>query len=152
MTPLTLRRRQTVPSLRSIAAGGRQRDNVQLFLLHGPSCPGCARIAAELAAHRQELEAWGGEVLVLHEEETAFADLPFRQERDPGGRTRRAFGGADADAVIACLDFRGLLMDGWALRHPEPVDWHEVAETARWVAVQEPECGTCVIAPGWDEE
>lgn len=128
------------------------RDNLQLFLLHGPACPDCAQIAAELASHRQEMEAWGGEVLVLRQEDAEFSDLPFHQEHDPGGSVRRAFGGASADAVIACLDFRGLLMDGWALRHPEPVDWHEVAETVRWVAIQEPECGSCVIAPGWDEE
>ena len=42
-------------------------------------------------------------------------------------------------------------MDGWSLRHPDPVDWHEVAETVKWVAVQEPECGACAVLPGWDD-
>jgi hypothetical protein len=68
-------------------------------------------------------------------------------------RTERcaAPGAEDADVVIACLDFRGLLMDGWSLKHTQPVDWHEVIETVRRVACQEPECGTFEIAPGWEE-
>ncbi|MBW3624832.1 MAG: hypothetical protein KY468_15625 [Armatimonadetes bacterium] len=63
---------------------------------------------------------------------------------------RGRYAGSDTDVVLAVIDHRGRLMDGWALAHPEPVDWREVAETARWVAVQEPECGACEVLPGWE--
>jgi hypothetical protein len=102
----------------------------------------------ELLARREELTGWGAAILVLHSEPQGF-NAPLRQSPDPGGATRDRLGGSDADAALAAVDSRGVLMEGWSLRHPEPVDWREVAETLRWTALQEPECGACEVLPGW---
>jgi hypothetical protein len=125
----------------------RQHDLI-LACLHGPGCAACARIAAELHARLEELEAWGAAVLAAAAD--GSFELPLRQAADPDGRLRRELGGNEADAVIAVFERRGVLMEGWALRHPEAVDWREVAETARWVALREPECGTCEVLPGYE--
>lgn|GEM_PF-1958470 len=126
-------------------------SNVLLVILHGPGCPGCTRIAKELCEHRRTWEAWGTRVMVLHAGPKPFLDLPFPQERDPDGATRRRYGGQEADAVIVCLGHGGTYMEGWRLRHREEVDWHEIGQTVRWVAVQEPECATCSIDPVWED-
>jgi hypothetical protein len=128
---------------------GRFSEDLVLLCLHGPACPYCREIAADAAVRRKDWSGWGTELLVLHSEPDGF-DQSFRQLHDPDGATRRRYGGEDADAVAAVIDNRGTLMDGWRLRHPEPVDWREVAETVRWTAVQEPECGACEVLPGWD--
>lgn len=158
MRPLALRRHHPAPFFVTADFDGKAvslrdysfRHDLLLVFLHGPGCVECAILADELLAHRRDWEDWGTALLVLVSDDAPFPDLPFRQGRDPGGAERRRWAG-EADAVIAALDHRLRLMDGWWLRHPEPVDWHEIAETARWVAVQEPECGACEVLPGWDE-
>ena len=159
MKPLRLRRHHPAPrfvvedadkstvALRDYAF----RRDLLLVLLHGPGCPDCARLAEQLVVHREDWEGWGTALLVLHEEAECFSDAFFRQGRDVDGAVRAGYGGPPADVVLAVIEHRGRLMDGWSLTHPEPVDWREVAETVRWVAVQEPECGACEVLPGWDE-
>jgi hypothetical protein len=107
-----------------------------------------------MVQRRDDWEGWQTAALVLHSEPEMFPDLPFRQARDEGAavRTRYAAAGAPADVALAVIEHRGRFMDGWSLAHPAPVDWREVAETVRWVAVQEPECGACAPLPGWDED
>ena len=159
MRPLSLRRHHPAPFFAGTDFDGKAvslrdysfRRDLLLVFLHGPGCADCAGIAAALVAHGRDWEDWGTALLVLVSD-APFPDLPFRQGRDPGGAERRRWAEGDADAVIAALDHRLRFMDGWSLRHPEPVDWREIAETARWVAVQEPECGACEVLPGWDEE
>jgi hypothetical protein len=127
----------------------RFRQDLLLVCLHGPGCLHCTRIACELVRRRPDWEVWGAVLLVLHSQEASF-DLPFCQAYDGGGAVRRRYGG-DAGVALAVIDRRGLYMEGWALRHPEPVDWREVAETVRWTAIQEPECSTCEVLPGWEQ-
>lgn len=128
-----------------------RQQNLLLFLLHGPACADCARIARELADHRAEWERWETTALALHSDPEPFPNLPIPQGYDKGAAIRRRYG-ADADSVaVAAMEHRGRFMDGWRLKHPDPVDWRELTETARWLAIQEPECSTCEIAPGWDD-
>ena len=127
-----------------------RRDMLLLFL-HGPGCPHCSKIAGELAEHRGDWEGWATGLLVVHGELPGFEDAFFRQAHDEGDAVRQRYAPADADVVVAVIDHRARFMDGWSLQHPEPVDWHEVAETVRWVAVQEPECGACEVLPAWDK-
>jgi hypothetical protein len=103
-----------------------------------------------MSEHRADWESWGTVALVLVSDGGPLPDVPFRTGVDPDGAIRSRYAEGDADTVLALLDHRGRFMDGWSLRHPAPVDWHEVAETARWVAVQEPECGACEVLPGWE--
>ena len=158
MRPLTLPRRSAVPEFTSRDESGRRtglqtyrarQRNLLLLLLHGAACAACARIAEELIDRRLEVEEWDSEILVIRSGGEPFP-TSISQALDSEAIAQNAYD-PHSDAVIAVLDFRGRLMDGWSLRHPEPVDWREVTETVRWVATQEPECGTCVIAPGWDE-
>lgn len=161
MIPLTLRRHHPAPAFEVRDMPGdttiRLRDysfrsDLLLFILHGPDCPHCVRIAQEMAERREDWEGWGASLLVLHTGDTPFPDAFFRQGHDEGGATlRRYCMDETAEVAIAVIEHRGRLMDGWSLRHPAPVDWHEVAETVRWVAVQEPECGACHVLPEWDE-
>ena len=127
------------------------RRDLLLVVLHGPGCPHCARTVAELAEHRDDWEGWGTGLLVLHSEPNGFENAFFRQAHDEGDAVRQRYAPAGADVVLALIDHRGRFMDGWSLQHSEPVDWHEVSETVRWVAVQEPECGACEVLPAWDE-
>jgi hypothetical protein len=158
MTPLPLQRHHPAPAFDTKDAVGlpvslrdyRFRRDLLLVLLHGPGCSYCAEILEEMAAHRADWEAWGTAALVLASEDGPLPEGPFRAGHDPDAAIRGRYAGEAADAVLAVVDQRGRLMDGWSLRHPEPVDWHEVAETARWVAVQEPECGACEVLPGWE--
>ncbi|MDR5696441.1 MAG: hypothetical protein QN135_01825 [Armatimonadota bacterium] len=121
-----------------------------LVFLHGPGCAGCVQIASQLVRHWAEWDRWGTGVIVLRSDPSGFSDVPFPQIHDPGGGARQAYGGA-ADAVLACLDHRGRWMAGWTVTHPEAVDWHEVAQTVRWVAIQEPECAACAVEPAWED-
>ena len=157
MKTLSLRRHHPAPPFALTSSQGetvRLRDycfrkDLLLVCLHGPHCSDCTRIVHELIQHRDDWESWGMALLVLHSEKEPFA-VPFRQAQDAGGEVRRRYGGPEADIAIAAIEHRGRLMDGWTLTHPDGVDWHEVAETVRWVAVQEPECGACEVLPGWD--
>ena len=160
MEQLLLRRHHPAPSFALADGEGNKsvalrdynfRRDLLLVCLHGPRCPHCARIAEELGAHREDWEGWGTALLVLHSEPEPFA-LDARQAYDEAGEVRERYGGAGADVAVAVIEHRGRLMDGWRLTHPAPVDWREVAETVRWVAVQEPECGACAVLPGWDDE
>lgn len=159
MIPLTLPRHHPAPPVHARTADGspltlrefRFRHDLLLVMLHGPGCPHCVQLAEEMAAHRNDWEDWGTTALLLQSESGAPMAGPFRVGVDPDGAARRQYaGGKEADAVLAILDHRGRFMEGWALTHPEPVDWHEVAETVRWVAIQEPECGACEVLPGWE--
>ena len=160
MRPLPLRRHHPAPDFSATGDEGAAisrrdysfRRDLLLVCLHGPHCPHCVRIAEEMAAHREDWEGWDTALLVLHSDPEPFPQS-FRQGHDAGGEIRARYARTDeADVVLAVIEHRGRFMDGWSLRHPEPVDWHEVAETVRWVAVQEPECGACAVLPGWDEE
>ncbi|MDR7416652.1 MAG: hypothetical protein QN193_08275 [Armatimonadota bacterium] len=124
---------------------------VLLVMVHGPTCPACGRLIRELLQRVPAYRVWEGEPVVLHSEPDPFLDLPLSQLRDPAGANRRAYGGREAEAVLACVDARGIYWEGWWLRHPDPVDWREVEETVRWVAVQEPECATCTVEPAWEQ-
>lgn len=159
MNPLTLACHHPAPSFEAVSCEGvtlslrdyRFRKDLLLVLLHGPSCPHCVKIVEELASQRAEWEKWDTATLVLQTEEDAEWEAPFRLGTDPEGAVKRRYAGSsDADVVLALLDHRGRFMGGWSLTHPDPVDWHEVSETARWVAVQEPECGACEVLPGWE--
>lgn len=159
MKTLSLRRHHPAPTFALTDASGNAvglrdycfRKDLLLFCLHGPHCPECARIVQKMTEQRDDWESWGTTLLLLHAENEPFS-APFRQAQDAGSAVRRRYGGPEADAVIAVIEHRGRLMDGWTLAHPDPADWHEVAETVRWVAVQEPECGACEVLPGWDED
>ncbi|HVK02291.1 MAG TPA: hypothetical protein VM490_02355, partial [Armatimonadaceae bacterium] len=163
MQPLTAALRRHHPAPDFTLPEVRLRDysfrrDLVLAMLHGPDCSHCARIARELDAQRADREDWGTTLLVLRRDPEPFPDAPGipRQARDADGAVYRRYAGEDdPDAqgvLLLVLDHRGRFMDGWILRHPEPVDWHEVAETVRWVAIQEPECGNCSVLPAWDAE
>jgi hypothetical protein len=159
MKPLPLPRFDPAPSFQATDGEGlpvalrdyRHRHDLLLVMLHGPNCPHCADLLREMNDHRQDWEAWETSLLVLLSEAGAAEATPFRIGYDPDGAIRSRFAGdLNADGVVSVVDHRGRFMEGWSFVHPEPVDWHEVAETVRWVAVQEPECGACEVLPGWD--
>lgn len=159
MNPIPLPRHHPAPLFEAADPHGhplalrdyRFRQDLLLALLHGPGCPHCERIAGEMAEHREGWEKWGTAVLVLQSEADPLPQVPFRIGFDPEGAVRRRYsGGGESDAVLAVIDHRGRLMEGWSLAHPAPVDWGEVERTACWVAVQEPECGACEVLPGWE--
>ncbi|CEK17072.1 hypothetical protein CWRG_01712 [Chthonomonas calidirosea] len=135
MKPIDLPRQHPLPMRHHIRkALGFPQGNLLLLLLHGPACAYCQTIEAQLQERRAIREAWGTQLAVLYEE-TAGIALPKAEE----------------EIALLCLDFRGCFMDGWTLVHPDEVDWQEIEETVRWVAIQEPECGTCYIEPAWQE-
>src|SRR5579875_518686 len=135
MNPIALPRRQPFPMRRQLTQTlGLPQGNL-LLLLHSPTCAHCQTIEAQLQERRSLWEAWGTQVAVLYE-----------------GTAGIVFPKAEAEIALLCLDFRGCFMDGWTLVHPDQVDWHEIEETVRWVAIQEPECGTCSVDPGWEEK
>jgi hypothetical protein len=111
--------------------------------VEGAGCRGCEQLAAETAQRAASWAAWGVEFLLLCE--GAPLPVPARQARDPEGRTR---GGADAVWVV--FDRRGQPVGRWALTHPHRPPWEELDALVRWVGVQEPECGTCVVEPAWE--
>jgi hypothetical protein len=159
MIPLVLSRHAPAPNFELAGENGetialktyRFRLDVLLFALHGPGCLHCVKIVGEMAQHRNDWEAWGTSLLLARLEEKPF-DAPFRQAHDSKGVLRRPYtGDSDADVMIAVLDHRSRFMEGWSLDHPNPVDWREIAETVRWVAIQEPECGACEVLPGWGD-
>ncbi len=159
MKTLPLRPYHPAPRFQLPADGGgcvalddfrSRQQNLLLFLLHGPGCPYCAAIAREMVERRTDWERWETAALVVRSEAEPFPGLP-RQAYDAGGEVRTRYGAPEGAIAVAALEHRGRFMDGWWLIHPEPVDWREIAETARWIAIQEPECSTCEIAPGWDE-
>lgn len=159
MMPIPLLRYHPTPGFSVTSLAGKPvalqdysfRRDLLLVSLHGPNCSFCTQIAEELSAHRDDWESWGTALLVLLSEPGIGFDLPFAQAHDPGGIVRERYSGEASDVMLAVIEQRGRLMDGWSLHHPEPVDWHEIAETVRWVAVQEPECGTCEVLPGYEE-
>lgn len=157
MDPLPLRMRQPAPGFRALTEDGRtttlddfraRQQALLLFLLHGAECPHCAEIAVEMEARRGEWERWGVEALVLRPGGPRHSCTTVAQAVDPEALDR--FGAPEGEIAVAALEHRGQFMDGWHLRHPAAVDWHEIAETARWIAIQEPECSTCGFAPGWE--
>lgn len=159
MKPLPLRRHHPAPPFSVTSLAGEPlaledytfRRDLLLVALHGPGCPFCAQIVEELSAHRDDWEGWDTALLLLLSDPGAGFAFPFLQASDPKGAVRLRYSGAEADVALAVIEHRGRFMDGWSLQHPAPVDWHEVAETVRWVAVQEPECGACEVLPGYDE-
>jgi hypothetical protein len=158
MKPLELARRTTPPDFRLRADSGveltlssyraRQRSLLLIFL-HDSFCAHCREVVEGLVRNREEIESWDFEILLARSGSGRFpVEIPQSADSMQSVKGDYAPG---SDVVLACIDFRGRLMDGWSLNHPEGVDWREVTETVRWVAIQEPECGTCVIAEGWDE-
>lgn len=136
MNPIALPRHRPLPMRpQLLQALGLPQGNLLLLLLHSPTCPHCRTIEAQLQERRSLWEAWGTQVAVPYEVGEGIA-VPKAKE----------------DIAFLCLDFRGCFMDGWTLVHPDEVDWHEIEETVRWVAIQEPECGTCSIEPAWEED
>jgi len=157
MDPLPLRMRQPAPRFQALTEDGRaitlddfraRQQGLLIFLLHGPECPHCAAIAAEMESRRGDWERWGVTALVVTPGGPPHAGTSVAQAVDPRALSR--YGVPDGEIAVAALEQRGQVMDGWHLRHPAPLDWHEIAETARWIAIQEPECSTCGFAPGWE--
>ncbi len=159
MKPLPLRPRRLAPPLvledpsegMAVRPPWTFHRPVLLVMVEGLKCGVCARVVGELAGHAPDYRAWEVEPVVLRADPEPFPDLPVRQLRDPEGATRRAYGGGEAEVVLACLDARGVFWEGWRIPHPDPVDWREVAETVRWVSIQEPECATCSVEPAWEQ-
>jgi len=154
MTPLALRRHHPAPDWALPDVRMRDysfRNDLLLALL--PAGEHGEHIARGLVEHRAKWEGWGTAVLALRRGPEPLADFPFRQAHDAGTVARLYGADHDAgDAILAVLDHRGRFMDGWRVPIGTEPDWHEVAETVRWVAVQEPECGACALAEGWDTE
>lgn len=159
MTSLPLKQHEPAPdfavtSVRSKPLTLRNysfQQDLLLVALHGPNCPFCAEIAAELAAHSDDWESWGVELLALLSDPGPAFNAPFEQGRDVDGVVRLRYSGAVSDVAFAVVERHGRFMEGWSLRHPEAVDWHEVAETVRWVATQDHDCPSCEVLPGYDE-
>ena len=119
-----------------------------LAALHGPRCPDCADLAQEVCRRAEAWELWGVRVLVLRRTEEPFpGQVP--QAQDPGGRTGKTWA-AGADGFLAVVDRRCAEAARWAWDHPQAPEWSQVDEAVRWVGIQEPECGTCVVEPGWE--
>ena len=158
MKPLELARRRFPPDFSLQSDSGnpispesyrRRQQSLFLVILHGPSCPDCAALVNGIALIREEVESWDCDILLIRSEETPFSS-DLVQAADSAECVNGVYA-PGSSAAIACIDFRGRFMEGWSLSHPEHADWREVTETVRWMAIQEPECGTCIIAEGWGE-
>lgn len=160
MTPLPFAQHEPAPDFSVVTFGGKSialhdyklREELLLVALHGPSCPHCTVVADQLAAHRDDWESWGVKMLALLSDTGPAFDSSFDQCRDQNGAVRLRYTKRLADVAVAFIDRRGDFMDGWSLRHPEQIDWHEIAETARWVATQDHECPSCEVLPGYGEK
>ncbi len=159
MTPLQLQRHHPAPAFSLLDPVGQpvlshdtlfQQDQLLVFL-HGSGCDDCLRIAQDLPSHCADWEKWNTALLVVVNGSDAFPDAPGRIACDPHGSARAAFGVAPDEYGWAIVDHRDRFMDGAAAPHPEPMDWHDLAVTAQWVAIQEPECGACEVLPGWGD-
>lgn len=155
MLPLTLRPHHPAPDWTLPEVRMRNysfRNDLLLALL--PAGAHGERVARGLVEHRADWEGWGTAVLALRRDPEPLAGFPFRQAHDAAGAVARLYGvapeGGSGDAVLAVLDHRGRFMDGWRIPEGTEPDWREVAETVRWVAVQEPECGACGVLEGWE--
>ncbi|MCS7235217.1 MAG: hypothetical protein RMM30_04480 [Armatimonadota bacterium] len=115
-----------------------------VLAVEGAGCHGCVQLAAEAVQRAAWWAGWGVELLLLCEGPPL--PVPAHQARDPRGRTR---GGADAVCLV--FDRRGRPAGRWVLTHPHRLPWEELDALVRWVGVQEPECGTCVVEPAWEE-
>ncbi|MCS7172544.1 MAG: hypothetical protein N0A24_03920 [Armatimonadetes bacterium] len=159
MRPLPLHSRRMAPPLVLADPSGSTvvrppwvfHRSVLLVMVHGPACAACAHLVTELLERASAYRTWEVEPIVLRSGPDPFPHPFLRQLQDPTGATRRAYGGGDSEVVLACLDARGIYWEGWRLEHPDPVDWREVSETVRWVAIQEPECATCAAEPAWEQ-
>jgi hypothetical protein len=160
MRPLRLPFREAIPDFAGTAESGEsfslqryrtRQQNLLLMILHDARCEHCREMVEDLSAFRSAIESWDSAILILRTGAAGF-DTPVPQAVDRSALGRLHSEGEAIDTVIAALDFRGRLMEGWSLRHPEQVDWKNIVESVKWVAIQEPECGTCVIAPGWEAE
>ena len=156
MKPLERARRKTPPDFRLRADSGveltlssyrARQQSLLLIFLHDRHCAHCRDIVEGLARSREEIESWDCEILLARSGGERFP-VAIPQAADSPESVKVDYA-PDSDVILACIDFRGRLMDGWSLNHPEDVDWREVTETVRWIAIQEPECGTCVILEGW---
>ncbi len=116
--------------------------------VHGPGCGFCAEMAEQARRRAAGWRTWGVELVVLRESPRPL-QLPVPQLLDPAGRTREQFG-AQVDAALLVVDRRGVVVGWWPVVHPEEPEWSQVDATARWVGVQEPECGTCGAEESWE--
>lgn len=141
---------------------GIKRANRFLIFLHGPKCAPCQQTATQLLEHASLWRSWGVQDLLLFKEPLYDANIPIPQA---AGFATEELGLQQNEVAFLFLDFRGCYMGGWVIKHEgekenkptrrnaplTPMDWGELEQTARWVATQEPECGTCSVDPLWEE-
>jgi hypothetical protein len=124
------------------------------------------RLAA-LTAIEPELRSWGAETILVVAGDLAIArrlseTLPFAGTTllDAGGELHRRLDAFDPDSrpcpALRIADRVGELRFGLDLPDsdsaPLPENLAEAIDWARYLGIQEPECGCCSVAEGWGEQ
>ncbi|GAB4462686.1 MAG: hypothetical protein OHK0029_29990 [Armatimonadaceae bacterium] len=159
VAPAALTRYQPTPDIRltlpdgssdSIRSTRFRHDRIVFFL---PSAPSTLResFLAELSEHRNVWEDWGAHAWVLATDSLPRFEIRTIHTATISPAAHHQYGGEQDRIVAVFLDFRGTVMETFIATESSPLNWHETAETVRWIAVQEPECGVCGVDPVWQQ-
>jgi hypothetical protein len=148
------RNERPAPSLSLQTASGRQvaisdyrgRASLALIFAQNPASPAARRVIESCAAARREIEALGGELLIV----TPAAEMGQPDDGshtliDPGGQLHRRYAGllefdVSGKLLVYILDEYGVPYAAWAGDQPEsPALCYDIQRWLLYVSIQCPE-------------